>query len=371
MQQTKLIKGSDVLGLKVISVLEGKELHPVNDIIYDPALNKVTALLIDKGGWFSDARVIAIEDVQSIGEDAVIIESSDRVRPASSVNQRTANIARDDINLTKTRIITDKGTDVGTITDIFFDSNGNVTEFEVSQGMFSTVQSGKKRIHVSDIITIGVDATVVKEDAKTTMASQANEQGIQGMFNAAKMKTAETIDTAKQKTTALREKGEEHALKAQYQAQELQQKAQDTYTQTKTDQRTQDIVQQVKEQNEKVMQTIEEKTDSVKEGLRSFWEQTMGPMQQNEDAKRTVDNVTVIAKQKTAQTKETLDEKVREATQIARKKTEQVRADMEPQQEVPPYTAPETPKASPPYIPPTTYAGMKGGKSRRKTRTSA
>jgi len=54
------IKGSRLINKKVIAAGQGKELDTVKDVIYDPTMHKVRALLIDEGGWFSDARVIPI-----------------------------------------------------------------------------------------------------------------------------------------------------------------------------------------------------------------------------------------------------------------------------------------------------------------------
>jgi uncharacterized protein YrrD len=181
-----LIKGNDVIGLKVVTLNEGKKLHRVEDIVYDPQSNQVRALVLDPGGWFQDAKVILMEDVYNIGHDAVVIASESLVKKASEIASRVANIAKHDHDLTRTRVITDTGTELGRISDILFDpKSGQVEEFEVSQG-FKNFQSGKKTVRVDHIITIGEDVTVVRSSTEQYLEEQAGRQGIQGAFNRTK-----------------------------------------------------------------------------------------------------------------------------------------------------------------------------------------
>ncbi len=74
------IKGQNVINLKIITINDGKEIDNVKDIIYDPKQNRVRALLISNGGWFSDAKVLLMEEIKNIGQDAVIIDSSDAIK---------------------------------------------------------------------------------------------------------------------------------------------------------------------------------------------------------------------------------------------------------------------------------------------------
>lgn len=231
-----LIKANDVIGLKVITLETGKEVAKVQDVVYDPRDNMVKALVIDEGGWFSDAKVILFEDIKSIGEDAVIIESEEKVRTASEVSSRVANIAREEQNLTKTKIITEEGDELGSVSDIIFDSKtGKVEEFEVSQGA-QNLASGKKTIRVNNIITVGEDATIVSGVSKQVVEQQAQQQGIQGAIKKAtetvKEKVPQYMEQAREKAEELtgkaKEKGEEAKEKVQEGAKGLEEEAKET-----------------------------------------------------------------------------------------------------------------------------------------------
>lgn len=256
----QLIKGNDVIGLKVISKNNGRNLDKVEDIVYDPHEQRVRALLLDSGGWFSDAKVILIDEINSIGKDAVIIDSENQIRKASDVTDRVANIAKDDKYLTKTKIITDSGNDLGSVTDIYFDADtGKVNEFEVSQG-FKDMRSGKKRVKVDNIITVGVDATIVKEVVEESMRQQGQESGFQGMFNRTRdsiqQKTPGVIDTVKMKARDLADN-----------AKQTSQQFQDGVQKKRNDPAMQHKVQNVKNKMGQVQQTMRTKASQAKESL--------------------------------------------------------------------------------------------------------
>lgn len=195
-----LVKGKDVIGLRVITLERGEKIDDVEDLIYDPTQNRVVALLVDEGGWFSDARVIPFEHVKHIGKDAVMVESDQVLKKASQMPERISHIAKDDTFLTKTKIITESGTMLGKVTDIHFDSEtGDVVELEVSEGGLKDLQSGKKRVKVKDIITVGEDATIVKDITKSYFEAQERTQGATGALNKTREESEDALENVREK----------------------------------------------------------------------------------------------------------------------------------------------------------------------------
>lgn len=184
------MKGTDVIGLKVMAREGVKKIDNVKEIAYDPNDHMVKALIVDEGGWFSDAKVILFNDISSIGKDAVMIESERLIRKASEITQSIKRIVKGDTFLTGNKIITQEGTELGNVSDIYFDAaSGKVYELEVSQGL-KNIQSGKKRIKVDDIVKIGEDATMVRSYVEDTLQQQ--QGGVQGAVN-------KTVDVAQDK----------------------------------------------------------------------------------------------------------------------------------------------------------------------------
>lgn len=153
-----MIKSNDVVGLKLISIQEGKELGKVEDLIFDSNTQKITALQIS-GGLFGGKRVVLIEDVKSIGHDAVMIDSESYLYKGDQIKENISEILEKGGYLTATKIITDQGTVLGKVSEIYFDPlTGDVIEFEVEDKNLDQ----RKIIKVSDILSVGHDATIVK-----------------------------------------------------------------------------------------------------------------------------------------------------------------------------------------------------------------
>ncbi len=158
-----LIKASKIIGLPVFAINDGRRIDSIEDVIYDPFKNSIEALLIEKGGWFSEARVILFPDLQGIGEDAALITAAAQIKKLSDVSKNIETIAKNDTYLTNTKIITEDGRELGKVSDIYFDvATGKVEEFEVSHGTFGYWKEGKKRVKITDIVTVGKDATIVR-----------------------------------------------------------------------------------------------------------------------------------------------------------------------------------------------------------------
>jgi uncharacterized protein YrrD len=157
------IKASSMGNLPIITINDGKKISKVRDIIYDGQSNQVKALLIDEKGWFKGAKILLLNNINSIGPDAVIIDDEDCFVYSDELNENNTSVIVDDHNfLTKNQVITESGTDLGRVTDLFFEfPSGNVITIEVSKGFLQNMGSGSKHVNILDIVTIGKDSLIV------------------------------------------------------------------------------------------------------------------------------------------------------------------------------------------------------------------
>lgn len=243
-----IAKAKKVIGLPVYSVNTGEESGKVKDIIYDPYQNKIAALLLDEEGLFSDERVLMYEDIESIGEDAVITESKELIRKIKEISQDIRNIIDGNTNLTGHRIITDEGKELGKATDILFDTaSGEVREFEVTGNRFEVLSSGKKTVPIRGIKTIGKDAVIVDELTEHIVEEQAQHQGAQGAINRTREKVEQAGDDVQAALEDARDK--------------LQQSAHDV----KEDPRTKDTIDKGKSSLQNLRHQVEEKMDEMQD----------------------------------------------------------------------------------------------------------
>jgi uncharacterized protein YrrD len=194
-----LQRATPLIGRDVITLDSGQKVETVSDVLYDAESKKVLGLVIDKAGWFKDAKVLLFSDIESIGKDAIMISSSKLVKKAADVPINVATIARNDKRLTQTKIMTEDGKELGTVSDIYFDDQtGQVSELEVSQGL-KDAGSGKKRIPVTAIVNTGQDVTIVRPMVEETLEQQPPTGGVQKMAQQVQQKAGEVVGQAKQK----------------------------------------------------------------------------------------------------------------------------------------------------------------------------
>jgi uncharacterized protein YrrD len=239
-----LVKATELIKKNVVTLDQGKKIEDVNDVIYDPVSNKIKAFLVDPGGWFKDAKVVLFEDVKNVGKDALMVESADVLKKASEVSEDVANIAEDKTYLTKTKIITEDGTELGHVSDLLFDSEtGVVSELEVSRGL-KNLQSGKKRVLIGDIVKIGKDATIVKSYTEEEFEMQDKE-----MMTDAKDKVQGTLDLTKHKAQELMTQTKEKLSEAGEMAKEK-------FEEMKNSPEAQNAMDVVKQKTSKVKESI-------------------------------------------------------------------------------------------------------------------
>jgi uncharacterized protein YrrD len=180
-----LLKGNEVIGLKVVTINEGKEVGKIKDIVYDAEDNKVKAFILSEGGLLGNTRIILYSSIKSIGKDAVMIVSPDSIfRAEKAKDNKTTEIAKGDQYLVNTKLISESGDDLGKISDILFNPiDGKVEELEVSTGMMDEMIAGKKKVKVSDILTVGKDATIVKDAVEESIEHQSEYKGLKDKVN--------------------------------------------------------------------------------------------------------------------------------------------------------------------------------------------
>jgi len=187
-------KGSDLIGKPIIAFDSGERLENIEDLLFDQNSNQLLGFLVDEGGWFSTARVLPLENVQSIGQDAIIVPSKNTIVNATQVPAINRILERNNV-LKGTRIMTTDGRDLGTMADLYFDERtGQVEGYEASGGVFADAYTGRSFVPAPHTIKIGEDVAFVPPETATLMEEQVG--GIKGAVQTAGDKLQETTQSA-------------------------------------------------------------------------------------------------------------------------------------------------------------------------------
>lgn len=152
-------KSTDILGLPVISIMEGKELGNVKGLVINPNGGIVTALVRDEIKWYLEAKLLPFSAITGVGEYAVTIEDSSSVASITTAPE-FEKLLSDDIKVIGTKVLTKSGRIQGKVTEILIDDAGQITACEIED-----VSGQSAEIPAQRILTYGKDVLIIKETA--------------------------------------------------------------------------------------------------------------------------------------------------------------------------------------------------------------
>lgn len=162
-------KGYDLLGKTIVSYETGEKIDRVKDIVFDPNTNRLLALVVREGNWFSQTLIVLFQDIRAIGANAVIINSRSAIIPANQVAQVQQVLAQPNI-LRGTQILTTDGHDLGKIVDLYVDEEtGMIEGYDVSGSSFANTFSGHSFIPAPQTLKVGQQVAFVSPDVLNLM----------------------------------------------------------------------------------------------------------------------------------------------------------------------------------------------------------
>ena len=148
----------DIVGLSVFSIIDGRQVGQVKDLVINPEEGKVDYLLVSDGSWYIGARVLPFDKVMGIGDHAVTTESQSNITSIADA-ARANDLLQRNVELKNSRLLTDKGDIIGKVNEYELDENsGTITRlyFERSEG------AGVEELDAEQVLTYGADVVVVK-----------------------------------------------------------------------------------------------------------------------------------------------------------------------------------------------------------------
>ncbi len=190
-----MLKGSDIIGKPIIDYQNGKKIGRVIDLVFDQDRNYLLALLVQEKGFLSDAQVLPMVSIQSIGLDVVITGRLENIVSAKS-DERLTEILNHNNIMKGTNIVTVSGQDLGKMVDLYFDeSTGEIEGYEVSGGMFADAYSGRSFVPALQTLRIGEDYAFVP-----AIVAEMMEEQVGGMRGVAEKAGEQISEVTRQAT---------------------------------------------------------------------------------------------------------------------------------------------------------------------------
>lgn len=153
-------RAKSLLTLPVVSLNDGRVVGHVRDVVFDPQSRRIAGFLLREATWLSDALVVPLERVRSLGRDAVTV--TDKAAVQASIRARPLRrLLNSGVRLSGLHVLTETGVDLGTIDEVFISPSGEIVGYELNPGVVEETLRGKRLIPGTELLTAGPDAAIV------------------------------------------------------------------------------------------------------------------------------------------------------------------------------------------------------------------
>lgn len=155
----------DLAGLAIIDVRDGKKLGTVAETVVSPDDGRLLGFVMKSGGLLSrEETVVEIDDVRSIGADAITTEGDEIVHKAEAAEEAFREARAGDRTLVGRKVVTQGGSVVGQIADIVIsEEERRVTGLILGGGVFEKGDA----LAADRIVSVGPDVVVVTDENAT------------------------------------------------------------------------------------------------------------------------------------------------------------------------------------------------------------
>ncbi len=165
------MKFRDLKGVKVVSISDAQELGVIDDLLLHLQERRAVGFEIKSGGLFASHKTsILLEDVKSIGPDAVTIDSDTKlVDQADSEVLKTADRMK---AISGLQVLDDRGRELGHAADLDVDFNtGEFLGLILSGTLVERVQQQDRVVPASRIKSIGDKVIVITSEDENAVGS--------------------------------------------------------------------------------------------------------------------------------------------------------------------------------------------------------
>jgi uncharacterized protein YrrD len=115
-------KSEEVIGLAIVSLLDGEEIGRVKSLVINAKEMAVAAVVVEDGQSYRGAKVVEFKDIMGIGESALTVEQKSVVKSYEQL-PNIEKLLRANVNVINTKVLSKKGQIKGSVTEISFAKN--------------------------------------------------------------------------------------------------------------------------------------------------------------------------------------------------------------------------------------------------------
>jgi uncharacterized protein YrrD len=160
---------SDLKGIAVVSLADGKKVGTCEDFYFEPATQRVYALRVKTG--LLGHRVLPAVNISAIGHDAITTPNEEGFLKEIA-DERLATIISGE-NLGAYRVMSVSGTVVGTIGSLLLDTSMPSTlrfdSFELAGGLHEHLSGRYPTFSAAQVVHYGQDVLIIPDDVAQSL----------------------------------------------------------------------------------------------------------------------------------------------------------------------------------------------------------
>src|SRR6266516_1643063 len=157
-------KWSELHGIAVVSVADGKKIGTSYDFYFDTITQSVYALQVHSGLF--GHKVLPVSYISTFGQDAITIASEEGLR-SKSEDERVATLAYGQ-SLCSYKVMSTSGTLVGTVGNVLLDTSTptalKIAAFELARSLREHLGGRYPTFPVSQVVRYGEDVLVISDE---------------------------------------------------------------------------------------------------------------------------------------------------------------------------------------------------------------
>lgn len=154
-------KATEILNLRVLFIMEGKELPEPKGMIIEPKGAKVNYLIVNDGQWLGGIKLLPFDKILSIGEDAITARTMNDIFVP---DEDARALIQKEVKMFDTRVFSEKGKYLGKVVEYTIDEEtGRIAQCELDD---------ESVIQHTDFVTLSRDVVIVASAATKAAAAQ-------------------------------------------------------------------------------------------------------------------------------------------------------------------------------------------------------
>ncbi|MEO6907741.1 MAG: PRC-barrel domain-containing protein, partial [Abditibacteriaceae bacterium] len=160
--------------------------------VFDGVNRRAAGLVLGEKDLFGlmDAQVVPWDQIQKIGENAVIVQDANSCQKAGNLPAMIPLMEQKEL-LPGAKIYTEDGTGLGHIKDVLFEDDGTIVDYEISSGLVEDTLHGTRFMPATYNLRIGADVVFVDPQAAKDL--RAEPPDFQSTADAVKKQMSESF----------------------------------------------------------------------------------------------------------------------------------------------------------------------------------